>query len=190
VNPIGTGPYLPEATRSACGQVLVKREGTWWGTDVYGGPFLDRIEYIDVGIGPGRAGGRGRCGRDRRDLRVDRRFHRGAGRTGMGEERGDHLGHVAAIRYKHTREPYTDVRVRRALQMAVSNAVVLELGYNDLGDGGREPPRLPDPPRIRRVAADYLRPGRGEALLMQEAGVADFEHELISPMTTGSCQRR
>ena len=25
---------------------------TWWGTEVYGGPFLDRIELIDFGTDP------------------------------------------------------------------------------------------------------------------------------------------
>ena len=37
------------------------------------------------------------------------------------------------MRFNQDNPPYDDVAVRRALQMAVSNAVVLELGYNGLG---------------------------------------------------------
>jgi len=32
---------------------LVKNtDHTWWGTDVYGGPYIDRLEYIDYGTDP------------------------------------------------------------------------------------------------------------------------------------------
>ncbi|MCU0911873.1 MAG: ABC transporter substrate-binding protein, partial [Rhodobacteraceae bacterium] len=52
-NPIGTGPYLPEADEVGVRQVLVRNpDHTWWGTEVYGGPYLDRIEYIDLGTDP------------------------------------------------------------------------------------------------------------------------------------------
>ena len=49
-NAIGTGPYKPETNEVGVKQVLVKNtDHTWWGTAVYGGPYLDRIEYIDLG---------------------------------------------------------------------------------------------------------------------------------------------
>ncbi len=55
-NPIGTGPYLPETNEVGVKQVLVKNaDHAWWGTDVYGGPYLDRIEYIDLGTDPSAA---------------------------------------------------------------------------------------------------------------------------------------
>ena len=50
VNPIGTGPYLPETNEVGVKQVLAKNANhTWWGTAVYGGPWLDKIEYVDLG---------------------------------------------------------------------------------------------------------------------------------------------
>ncbi len=52
VNPIGTGPYMPESNEVGVKQVLVKSPNPWWGTAVYGGPYLDRIEYIDLGTDP------------------------------------------------------------------------------------------------------------------------------------------
>ena len=51
-NPIGTGPYMPETNEIGVKQVLVKSDKPWWGTDVYGGPYLDRIEYVDLGTDP------------------------------------------------------------------------------------------------------------------------------------------
>jgi hypothetical protein len=52
-NPIGTGPYLPEANEVGVKQSLVLNpDHTWWGTAVYGGPWLEKIEYIDLGTDP------------------------------------------------------------------------------------------------------------------------------------------
>ncbi|MEZ5795855.1 ABC transporter substrate-binding protein, partial [Albidovulum sp.] len=52
-NPIGTGPYLPTTNEVGVKQVLTKNaDHAWWGTDVYGGPYLDAIEYIDLGTDP------------------------------------------------------------------------------------------------------------------------------------------
>jgi len=49
-NPIGTGPYLPESLEVGVKGVLVKNpDHTWWGTEITGGPFIDRLEYIDYG---------------------------------------------------------------------------------------------------------------------------------------------
>jgi peptide/nickel transport system substrate-binding protein len=57
-------------------------------------------------------------------------------------------------------KPYADKRVRKALQMAVDNAVCLELGYGDRGPRGRKPPCRSDPSRICRTTAADLRPRR------------------------------
>ncbi|MCU0908690.1 MAG: ABC transporter substrate-binding protein [Rhodobacteraceae bacterium] len=179
VNPIGTGPYLPEANEVGVRQVLVKREGTWWGTDVYGGPFLDRIEYIDVGSDPAALVAAADAG----EIDVT---YQSVGDfievlDALGWEKSEAVtSATAAIRYKHTREPYTDVRVRRALQMAVSNAVVLELGYNNLGTVAENHHVCPIHPEYAELPPIVYDPA--EALrLMQEAGAAEFEHELTSP---------
>ena len=53
VNFIGTGPYKPDQNEVGVKQVLVKNtDHAWWGTEVYGGPYLDTIEYIDFGTDP------------------------------------------------------------------------------------------------------------------------------------------
>ena len=75
--------------------------------------------------------------------------------------------------------PYSDVRVRRALALAVDNAVVLELAYNDLGAVGENH-------HVSRVHPDYADIGPAvhdpeqAVALLEEAGMSDFEHELIS----------
>ena len=49
-NPKGTGPYLPEELQVGVRSALVRNtDHAWWGSDVFGGPYLDRIEYIDFG---------------------------------------------------------------------------------------------------------------------------------------------
>ena len=75
--------------------------------------------------------------------------------------------------------PYSDVRVRKALALAVDNAVVLELGMSGFGQvaenhhvGPMHPEYAKLPPISRDVAAAQK--------LMAEAGMSDFEHELIS----------
>ena len=75
--------------------------------------------------------------------------------------------------------PYEDARVRRALALAVSNDVILELGYAGLGipaENHHVAPIHPEyaelPPPVRDVDAALA--------LLKEAGMRDFEHELTS----------
>ena len=52
-NPIGTGPYMPEMLEVGVRSALVLNpDHDWWGKDVLGGPYLDRIEYTDYGTDP------------------------------------------------------------------------------------------------------------------------------------------
>ena len=75
--------------------------------------------------------------------------------------------------------PYADVRVRRALALAVSNAVCLELGYADQGELAENHHVCPIHPEYAELPAPEHDPAKA-AELMAEAGLADFEHELIS----------
>jgi peptide/nickel transport system substrate-binding protein len=76
--------------------------------------------------------------------------------------------------------PYEDKRVRQALTMAVDNAIVLELGNAGQGlpaENSHVGPVHPEwDPTVERLPFDPAR----AAELMAEAGMADFEHELIS----------
>ncbi len=75
--------------------------------------------------------------------------------------------------------PYEDARVRHAIAMAVDNSVCLELGYGNRGVTAenhhvhRSTRNMPNCLRSRRD------PEAARAL-MEEAGMMDFEHEIIS----------
>ena len=78
-----------------------------------------------------------------------------------------------------TNKPYDDQKVRKALQLAVDNAVVLQLGYGNAGtvaENHHVCPIHPEYFELPKIARD---PAKAKAL-MAEAGQADFEHELIT----------
>ncbi|MEM8579048.1 MAG: ABC transporter substrate-binding protein, partial [Pseudomonadota bacterium] len=133
-NPIGTGPYLPGAFEVGVMAELVKNEGhAWWGE----GAALDKITYMDFGTDQAAI-----------FAAVD------SGEVDMVYESiGDFIllmddigwskseavtANTVCIRANQAAEvdgatPYADVRVRKALAMAIDNAVLLELGFNDNG---------------------------------------------------------
>ena len=77
------------------------------------------------------------------------------------------------------KKPYADARVRRALAMAVDNSVCLELGYAGLGTPAENHHVCPIHPEYAELPKQKVDPAGAKAL-MAEAGMADFEHELIS----------
>ncbi len=184
LNNVGTGPYLMSELEVGVKAVLSRNEGhTWWGEAVFGRPALDTIEYIDYGTDP--SAWLAALESDEVDMLYE----------SVGEfiDVMDGLGYVKSevvtmntivIRPNQLAEvdgkkPYADKRVRQALNMAVDNAVCLELGF-----GGRGTPA--ENHHVGPIHPDYyeLPPLKvdpeGALALMEEAGMADFEHELIS----------
>ncbi|MEM8824950.1 MAG: ABC transporter substrate-binding protein [Pseudomonadota bacterium] len=184
VDPKGTGPYLPEELSVGIRSALVRNENhDWWGSEVFGGPYADRIEYIDFG--------------------TDQSAHFAAAESGevdmlyesLGEfvelmdttgwERSETVtANTVVIRANQTAEvdgqvPYADARVRRALALAVSNEVCLELGYAGLGTVAENHHVCPIHPEYAELPAPETDP-EAAAALMAEAGMETFEHELIS----------
>ena len=183
-NNVGTGPYLIESLEVGVKAVLVRNENhTWWGEDVFGRPALDRIEYIDYGTDP--SAWLAALESDEVDMLYE----------SVGEfiDVMDGLGYVKSevvtmntivIRPNQLAEVdgkkvYADKRVRQALQMAVDNSVCLELGYGGRGSPAENHHVGPIHPDYYELPPQKVDP-EGARKLMEEAGMADFEHELIS----------
>ena len=177
-NPVGTGPFKPETNEVGVKQVLVRADNPWWGTEVYGGPYLDRIEYIDFGTDPAAvvaAAGGGE---------IDAVY----ASTGEYIDQLDALGWTRseavtsatlAVRFNQQQEPYTNRDVRRALIKAVNNAVVLELGYSNRGTVAENHHVCPIHPEYYALPPLTADPAAGKAAI-DAAGKTDFEFELIS----------
>lgn len=178
-NPIGTGAYLPEVNEVGVRQVLARNPNhTWWGTAVYGGPYLDRIEYIDYGTDPAAVLAAAESGE------IDATYQT----TGDFIDIYDSIGWVKSeaitaatptIRVNHAVEPYNNVDVRRAIQLAVDNAVVLELGYSNQGEVAQNHHVSPLHPEFAEVESPAVDPAAAKALL-DSTGFGDHEFDLIS----------
>ncbi len=178
-NPIGTGPYLPETNEVGVRQTLARNaDHAWWGTEVYGGPYLDKIDYIDLGTDPSAAVAAAGSGE------IDATYQTTGDFVdildGLGWDKSQAVTSATiAVRFNQDAEEYKDVRVRRALVMAVDNNVILELGYNGLGTIAENHHVCPIHPEYAKLPALKADPA-GALALLTEAGVADFEFELKS----------
>jgi peptide/nickel transport system substrate-binding protein len=182
VNSVCTGPYRIVEHEVGI-KSAVERAESWWGTEVFGGPYLDRIEYLDYGTDPAAWVAAAESGEidmlyetvgDFIDLFDTIGWERSTVVTGATVViRPNQLAEVDGIR------PYADVRVRRALALAVNNADVLALGYNDRGVPAENHHVAPIHPEYATLPP--LRHDPEEARrLMAEAGLSDFTHELVS----------
>ncbi|MEM9549724.1 MAG: ABC transporter substrate-binding protein [Pseudomonadota bacterium] len=182
-NPVGTGPYLPESLEVGVKGVLVRNpDHTWWNEG--NGAYLDRVEYIDYGTDP--AAWIAAAESDEVDMlySVDGDFI-----DIMGAQDGwaQHEVSTAATIVIRTNQqtpvngetPYADKRVRQALQMAVDNSVLLELGYGGRGIPAENHHVGPMHPEYAELPAQKFDPAAAKAL-MDEAGMGDYEHELLS----------
>lgn len=179
-NPIGTGAYLPDEYEVGVKGTLVRNTGhKWWGT----GAYADKFEYLDYGTQP--AQWMTAIESDEVDILYEN--------VGDFIEVADSLGWVQSetvtantivIRCNQDAEVdgekiYADGDVRRALALAVDNAVCLELGFNNRG-------AVAENHHVSAIHPEYaqLPPLKhdpaGAKRMMEAAGLGDFEHELIS----------
>jgi len=178
-NPIGTGPYLPEVNDVGVRQVLARNANhTWWGTEVYGGPYLDRIEYIDLGTDPSAtvaAAGSGEI-----DITYQSTGEFIQIFDGLGWEKSEAVtAATLAVRFNQDAEDYKDVNVRRAIVMAVDNAIVLELGYSGLGTVAENHHVCPIHPEYAELPPPVVDKAKAKEMI-DAAGKGSHEFELIS----------
>ncbi|WP_025772448.1 ABC transporter substrate-binding protein [Thioalkalivibrio sp. HK1] len=184
MNAIGTGPYKLVQLDVGVKAVLERKPNhDWWGTAVYGGPHLDRIEYIDYGTEP--SGWLAAFESEEIDM-----VHESVGEfidvfDGLDLKKSEivTMGTIVIrpnqLAEVEGRRPYADKRVRQALQMAVDNSVLLELGYGNRGSVAENHHIGPIHPEYAPLPKQVV--DKKKAMeLMQEAGMAGFEHEIMS----------
>ncbi|TPJ35728.1 ABC transporter substrate-binding protein [Mesorhizobium sp. B2-8-3] len=174
-HPIGTGAF--ELVSLDVGQRAVfkrRATGKWWG----GEALLDGIEMIDYGVDPNALVSAFEAGEVHTNLDSNGDFI--AVFDGMGLTKSEILSASTVVaRANAATAPYSDERVRRALQLAVDNSVVLKLGLAGAGEVGenhhvcRIHPEYAELPPIKRDLDEAKR-------LMTEAGQMGYEHELFS----------
>lgn len=183
-NAIGTGPFRPVSMEIGKTCILERAaDHLWWGSDVYGGPYVDRVEFIDYGTDPSNWVTAAQA--DEVDLLyetvgnfIDVMDMIGWTKTETVTAativlRGNQNAEVDGIK------PYADVRVRRALALAVDNAVLLELGYSDRGELAADHHVCPIHPAYVDIGPAPHDPEQAREL-MDEAGMADYVHNLIT----------
>ncbi|RUW28907.1 ABC transporter substrate-binding protein [Mesorhizobium sp. M1E.F.Ca.ET.041.01.1.1] len=173
--PIGTGAF--ELVSYDVGQkaVVKRREnGKWWG----GEALLDGVEFIDYGTDFNATLNAFDSGEIDLDFETPADFIDPLDKMDLVKSEVATATTLVA-RTNITHKPYDDQRVRNALQMAVDNNQVMQLGYAGRGTVGENhhvspihPEYYPLPKKERDAA--------GAKKLMADAGQADFEHELIT----------
>lgn len=180
-NPVGTGPYLPESLEVGVKAVLVKNmDHEWWGK----GAYLDRIEFIDYGTDPSAFVAAAEAEEIDMTYRIDGDFVEIFDTLDGWVKSETPTANTIVIRPNQQAEvdgkkPYADVRVRRALAMAVDNAVCLELGFAGNGTVAENHHVSPLHPEYAELPAQKV-DGAAAKALMDEAGMGDYEHELLS----------
>jgi peptide/nickel transport system substrate-binding protein len=184
LNGIGTGPFRPVSLVPGERCVLERHpDHRWWGTDVFGGPYLDRVEFIDLGLNP--SAWLGAAERGEIDL--------------LYETVGDFIDAMDSIGWTRTRtetaattvirvsqtarlvgtNPYLKRDIRRAMALAVDNAICLELGYGGRGMVAANHHVSPIHPAYADIGPAPHDPGEARAII-EAAGLRGFVHELVT----------
>ncbi len=185
-NPIGTGFMIPESHEVGVKGVLVRNEGfDWWGYEAGKGGYIDRIEFIDYGTDP--AAFLAAYEAEEIDMNWESVGEFVDIFDGIGLVRSEiPSGFTIVIRPNQLAEDdsgnkiYGDKRVRQALAMAVDNEVCLELGMSGYGIPAENCHVGPMHPEYDSAVTRIPYDPAGAKALMEEAGMADFEHEVQS----------
>ncbi|KKJ76701.1 diguanylate cyclase [Kiloniella litopenaei] len=174
-NPIGTGPFELESYEVGTSASVKRRtNGKWWDGDVY----LDGVEFIDYGTDPSAEVAAFESGEIHTNYQTTADFIEIMDSLGL--TRSEVVTSATVVlRTNATHKPYDDQRVRRALQMAVDNETVLQLGYGGAGtvaENHHVAPLHPEYYELPKQERDI----EAAQKLMAEAGQSDYEHELIS----------
>lgn len=182
-NPVGTGPYLPTELEVGVRGVLEKNTNhTWWNEG--NGAYIDKLIYIDYGTDPSAWVAAAEAEEVDAMYSVESEFIDIMATLDGWVQNEIVTAATIVIRPNQLAEvdgmkPYADKRVRQAITMAVDNEILLELGYAGRGIPAENHHVGPMHPEYFKLPPRVVDPAAAKAL-MEEAGMADFEHELIS----------
>ncbi|TGT71223.1 ABC transporter substrate-binding protein [bacterium M00.F.Ca.ET.159.01.1.1] len=173
--PVGTGAFELVSYAVGSKAVVKRREnGKWWG----GEALLDSVEFIDYGTDFNATLNAFDSGEIDLDFETPADYIDPLDKMNLVKSEVATATTLVA-RTNITHKPYDDKRVRNALQMAVDNNQVMQLGYNGRGTVGENHHVAPIHPEYYPLPKKE-RDAAGAKKLMAEAGQADFEHELIT----------
>ncbi|MDP3896489.1 MAG: ABC transporter substrate-binding protein [Mesorhizobium sp.] len=174
-NPIGTGPFELVSYDVGSKVVYKRREnGTWWGGEV----MLDGVEFIDYGTDPTAMVSAFESGEVHTNHETTADYVKIM--EGIGAITSEAVtASTIVARTNVANKPYDDQKVRNALQLAVDNSVVLQLGYGNAGVAAENHHVCQIHPEYVALPAVARDMEKAKAL-MAEAGQADFEHDLIT----------
>lgn len=174
-NPIGTGPFELESHAVGLNARFIRRrDGKWWGGEAH----LDAIEFADMGNDPAAEVAAWEGGEVDLNQQTSENYLEMLDAAG-GVRNEVATANTVVARMNVTQEPYTDVRVRQAVQAAVDNAVILELGISGRGSVAENHHVSPIHPEYAELPKQTRDPAKALALLA-ETGKSDFEFDLIS----------
>ncbi|MEM8787534.1 MAG: ABC transporter substrate-binding protein [Pseudomonadota bacterium] len=178
-NPIGTGPWELEALEVGIRARLTRRtNGTWWGDTALRPVYLDAVEFIDYGTDPSAEIAAWEAGE------IDANYETTADYVDILDSldlRKSEVvtGATICIRMNANSPPFDNKDVRNAMQLAVDNQTVLDLGINGLGEVAENHhvgPMHPEYAELPMIGRDVDR----AMALLDAAGHADTEFDLIS----------
>ena len=174
-NPIGTGAFeLDRLEVGVLARVVRRRNGSWWG----GEALLDAVEFIDYGTDPATEVAAFESGEVHTNLQTVSDFIEIMDSIGL-IKTAVNTSATVVVRCHVNEKPFDDRRVRRALQMAVDNSAVLQIGYSGLGTVAENHHVAPLHPEYYELPKQKRDIG-GAVALLRQAGQADYEFELIS----------
>lgn len=172
---ITTGPYELADYRPGVRAEVVRRQGhVWWDE----APLLDRIVWIDKGTDPSSEIAAFESGSI--DCNHETQTRALAPLRDLGIENTDiSTGSTIVCRFNTRHAPYQDQRIRNAVQRAVDNSVVLQLGIN--GSGAPAENHHVGPMHVEYAPLPKKGRDPAEAMaLLEDAGASDHVFDLVS----------
>ncbi|MEI4231537.1 ABC transporter substrate-binding protein [Roseovarius sp. D22-M7] len=181
---IGTGPFRPVSLDPGRSCILEQAtDHDWWGSEVFGGPWLERVEFLDYGTNPSDWLAAAQAGEIDLLYQSVGDFIEAMNGIGWAPTRVDSADTIVIRASQRpdmsVRNPYRNTRVRRALALAVDNAICLELGHDGRGMVAQNDHVCPIHPAHAELGPLPHDPAEARQEILAE-GFLDFVHELVT----------